>query len=207
MFSILDLYLRLSCMSATYCNADSRRKILETVAWSFQALSPFVYIWPSYSWKLPHHFTKCIHIMVKFQFQISTSICFSFNFHQHLSTQGKGEFPTHDPWGVPFSATYCKDRWMLGGQRLAGDYVACLEGIQGDLDYIRTMMMPARLFEKIQYCFLFDSFCKCFHKIPNQNKSKSKQKIKTKIGFPLKSLRILLETNVLLLVSSSGLDI
>lgn len=29
---------RLSCMSATYCNHLSRRKILEAITWSFQCL-------------------------------------------------------------------------------------------------------------------------------------------------------------------------
>lgn len=31
--------LRLSCMSGTYCNGDSRKLILETLAWSFNCLS------------------------------------------------------------------------------------------------------------------------------------------------------------------------
>ena len=32
----------------------------------------------------------------------------------------------------------------MGGQQIAGGFVAILEGIQGDQDYIRTMMYPSR---------------------------------------------------------------
>lgn len=57
---------------------------------------------------------------------------------------GTGFYPTHDAWGRAFSKEYCKDRWRLGGQKICGQFVACLEGIQGDQDYIRTMMTPER---------------------------------------------------------------
>jgi hypothetical protein len=64
-----------------------------------------------------------------------------------MNRPGEGVYPTHDPWGTPFSISYEKQRWKLGGQRIAGRYVGCLEGIQGDQDYIRTMMTPARAWD------------------------------------------------------------
>ena len=61
-----------------------------------------------------------------------------------VTGSGDGRFPTHDPWGRAFSKDYNKDRWKLGGQEIAGPYKGCLEGIQGDQDYVRAMMTPAR---------------------------------------------------------------
>ena len=61
-----------------------------------------------------------------------------------MPDSGDGFFPQADPWGKKFSQEYCKDRWRVAGQRIAGPFHGCLEGIQGDQDYIRTMMSPSR---------------------------------------------------------------
>ena len=72
-----------------------------------------------------------------------------------LPISGVGTFPSHDPWNKPFSREYFKDRWLLAGQRIAGNFVGCLEGIQGDQDYIRTMMTPERSLETNQYNYIY----------------------------------------------------
>ena len=58
--------------------------------------------------------------------------------------QGDGVYPETDPWGGEF-----KDRWRasLAGQRIAGQYVSVLEGIQGDQDFIRILFNPSRSME------------------------------------------------------------
>lgn len=60
---------------------------------------------------------------------------------------GIGRFPSCDPWGQPFSKQYYPHRMALANQRIAGDYVAVLEGIQGDQDYIRILFSPERCHE------------------------------------------------------------
>ena len=60
------------------------------------------------------------------------------------SCYGTGMYPFSDPWGKPFSKDYCRDRWKLAGTRIAGPFLSCLEDVQGDQDYIRSMMTPAR---------------------------------------------------------------
>ena len=74
-----------------------------------------------------------------------------------VTGSGDGRFPTHDPWGKEFTKNYNKDRWKLGGQKIAGPFKGCLEGIQGDQDYVRAMMTPARFWannSSISYNFL-----------------------------------------------------
>ena len=66
---------------------------------------------------------------------------------------GIGRFPSCDPWGQPFSKQYYPHRMALANQRIAGDYVAVLEGIQGDQDYIRILFSPERCHED-WYSFL-----------------------------------------------------
>ena len=55
---------------------------------------------------------------------------------------GNGLYPYHDPWGRSFTKDYCKSRWALRGQPIAGGYRAILEGIQGDQDFIRILFSP-----------------------------------------------------------------
>ncbi len=57
---------------------------------------------------------------------------------------GTGVYPSHDPWGRAFSKEYDKRRFQLSGQRIAGQYVGILDGVQGDQDYIRVMFKPSR---------------------------------------------------------------
>ena len=68
-------------------------------------------------------------------------------------------YPSCDPWGKPFSKAYCKKRFEMSGQRIAGPYVGCLDGILGDQDYIKTILSPARFLDK---CSVFRKFTKCF---------------------------------------------
>ena len=66
---------------------------------------------------------------------------------------GTGRYPSHDPWNRPFSKDYCKSRWVLGGQLIAGGFTSVLEGIQGDQDFIRILFSPSRPWN--QYWCLF----------------------------------------------------
>ena len=61
--------------------------------------------------------------------------------------QGTGTYPHVDPWGQNFKDRH---RSALSGQRIAGDYVAVLEGVQGDQDFIRILFSPSR-FLKLKY--------------------------------------------------------
>ena len=57
---------------------------------------------------------------------------------------GSGLYPYDDPWERSFTKDYCKSRWALRGQPIAGGYRAILEGIQGDQDFIRILFSPSR---------------------------------------------------------------
>lgn len=135
-------------MSATYCNEDSRKKILEAICWSFQALCASAYLFLFFlmlpTWNLPKPIGPKKNPVPSTAYPVTGS--------------GDGRFPTHDPWGKEFTKSYNKDRWKLGGQKIAGPFKGCLEGIQGDQDYVRAMMTPARFWannSSISYNFLF----------------------------------------------------
>ena len=68
-----------------------------------------------------------------------------------IAFQGSGVYPSCDPWGKPFSRTYCKKRFELSGQRIAGPYVGCLDAILGDQDYIKTIMSPSRFLDTARF--------------------------------------------------------
>ena len=46
--------------------------------------------------------------------------------------------------GGPFSKSYFPRRWRMAGMQIASDFVAVLEGLQGDQDFIRILFQPAR---------------------------------------------------------------
>lgn len=56
-FGLPKIPVRLSCMSATDCNEDSRKKNLEAICWSFQALCASAYLFLFFlmlpTWNLP----------------------------------------------------------------------------------------------------------------------------------------------------------
>lgn len=55
------------------------------------------------------------------------------------SVSGTGRYPTHDPWGQPFTETYMKERMVLGGTLLAQGWSGCLAGVQCDQEYLVKM--------------------------------------------------------------------
>ena len=61
-----------------------------------------------------------------------------------LCCQGLGVHPHEDPWGVPFSESYCRDRWLRAGSRLCGPYTFALDGIQGDADFVAALFQLNR---------------------------------------------------------------
>ena len=57
---------------------------------------------------------------------------------------GTGCFPTTDPWGREFTKTFHPQRMKLGGKKICGDFVAILEAVQADQDFIRILFKPDR---------------------------------------------------------------
>ena len=136
----LPLWLRISCMSGSYCNDESRRLILEAIRWSFQALCNLFC-------KNGAHAVPYISIFAIYMI------------HSLMLGLGTGRYPSHDPWNKPFSKEYCKSRWMLSGQPIADGYVSILDGVQGDQDFIRILFNPSRpstQMGRFMLIFLFD---------------------------------------------------
>ena len=57
---------------------------------------------------------------------------------------GIGVYPSRDPWGKEFNKSYQRSRWAKAGKSIASGYVAVLEGIQADQDFVRTLFNPSR---------------------------------------------------------------
>lgn len=70
---------RISCMSGTYCNHYSRTRILETIAWSFEALSisagPRFKFWPM-EFSNKHIFFVFHTPMIVFFWSVNMEVCF-----------------------------------------------------------------------------------------------------------------------------------
>ena len=106
-------------MSGTYGNSHSRTKILQAIAWSFQVLRTF------------HAQFELLDNSVNHP---AASICHP----------GTGIYPAKDPWNRTFDGGYFPRRAAKAGKKIAGQFVAVLEGIQGDQDYIRILFQPER---------------------------------------------------------------
>ena len=82
-------------------------------------------------------------------------------FHSTVSParQGRGVFPTHDPWEVAFSRSYCPERFSKAGSPIGGYVYYCgiLEGIQSDLDFLRCMFDLQRTSARQLFCHLCNS--------------------------------------------------
>ena len=140
-----------------YCNEDSRKKNLETICWSFQALcvsATFFLI-----------FLMLPTLLEPAKPMGTKNTCPSTAYP--ITGSGHGRFPTHDPWGKEFTKDYNKDRWKLGGQKIAGSFKGCLEGIQGDQDYVRAMMTPARFWANKNSSKCFKHFSKSTNGAPS----------------------------------------
>lgn len=68
-------------------------------------------------------------------------------FHHLTCAQGNGEYPAVDPWGVEFSATYTPERQKVANTRIMGPWHACLDGVQGDADFIAHLFHLKRRFD------------------------------------------------------------
>ena len=78
-------------------------------------------------------------------------------FCQFFVGLGSGRYPTHDPWNRAFTNEYCKTRFQLGGQPIAGKYKGILDGIQADQDFVRILFKPSRSLVNSNFsstCFL-----------------------------------------------------
>ena len=70
--------------------------------------------------------------------------------------KGLGVHPHTDPWGRCFSMDFHPDRWKLAGTPLSGNYVYCLDGVQGDADFVAAMFGLKRLMpSNTKYVFFY----------------------------------------------------
>lgn len=129
--STLDSRILCSVRNTSKTTNEARAHILQVLAWSFEALRVldkwyyFLLFW--FFQKKPS-----IHLIQPhlYQFPSAWSI-------PHGS--GLGVHPLADPWGTPFSDHYNPDRYQRAGTRICGDYTACMDGIQGDADFVAAM--------------------------------------------------------------------
>ncbi len=57
---------------------------------------------------------------------------------------GLGVHPECDPWGKKFSADYYPNRYEIAGTRISGPFTYCLDGIQGDADFVASLFSLQR---------------------------------------------------------------
>ena len=62
-----------------------------------------------------------------------------FRTQQRNHLEGLGVHPDTDPWGRRFSADFHADRWTIAGTPIAGRWTFCLDGVQGDADFVAAM--------------------------------------------------------------------
>ena len=62
--------------------------------------------------------------------------------------QGEGVYPDVDPFGRPFDRNYEPGRAALAGTRIMGPYVAVLEGVQADQDFLPCSIPPTELLQQ-----------------------------------------------------------
>lgn len=78
-----------------------------------------------------------VEIYTPYSFYVHVCVCLR-------SMRGSGVYPEVDPFGARFSAIHNPERWRMAGTRIAGQYVAVLEGIQADQDFVRVVLRPDR---------------------------------------------------------------
>lgn len=127
-------------MNMAYCNIKSRERVLEVIAWSFGCLRCL----------MQSVFARCVE----------PCVCLLGNWESHCL--GTGVYPTSDPWGTRFSRLYCPERLQLAGTRIAGHFVACLEGIQADQDFVRVVLRPDRTVMALSVLLMRVFVCACF---------------------------------------------
>ncbi|CAE6910451.1 unnamed protein product [Symbiodinium natans] len=57
---------------------------------------------------------------------------------------GKGEHPACDPWGRPFTSSYCPQRRKLAGCKLAGGFFGVFDGVQADQEFLKKTFQLQR---------------------------------------------------------------
>lgn len=157
--STLDTRLLYAVRNTDKTSPESRKKILETLAWSFEAMRNFVIKWYALFLLCTNLFpTTCKnhtevehtqnHSMIQKQFWISI-------------IWGCGRHPSCDPWGREFSETYHPSRFRKANTELCGGYTFVLDGVQGDADFIAAMFglnRPSKFFRVTCYSFGFKNY-------------------------------------------------
>lgn len=120
----MNQMLRCACVNTVFSKTIAREKVLEVLAWSFQALSSSAKnIWFSFEAK------ECT--------THDQRSCYVLCIHWTYLVWGKGEYPSLDPWGNSFSEKHDPHRFRLAGTKIS--YFGILEGIQCDQDYLRIL--------------------------------------------------------------------
>ena len=76
----------------------------------------------------------------------------------YTRAQGKGAWPSRDPWGVPFSENYHPARAALAGQDLASGWRAVFAGMQGDQEFLHKLFRFQRYVHAYMKSFVYFQF-------------------------------------------------
>ena len=84
--------------------------------------------------------------------EILKVLAWSFNALRHAVAEledlvhrsGEGVYPSCDAFGKTFSPTFDRERHQLAGERVAGNFVACLDGIQADQEFVAKLFRPTK---------------------------------------------------------------
>ena len=72
---------------------------------------------------------------------------------------GVGRHPAEDPWQRPFSPSYYPNRHKIAGSPISGRFTFCLDGVQGDADFIAALFELKRFIGSIWITlFIFHVF-------------------------------------------------
>ena len=124
----MNQMLRCACINTVFSKTIAREKVLEVLAWSFQALSSSAKnIWFSFEAK------ECT--------THDQRSCYVLCIHWTYLVWGKGEYPSLDPWGNSFSEKHDPHRFRLAGTKIS--YFGILEGIQCDQDYLDSFQFAS----------------------------------------------------------------
>ena len=143
--STLDSRIAISIRNSNKTTVEARHKILEVLAWSFEALRiwdliSFTFFYCGIFWLKPIISSDDPRI---YDPHPNPELLPFTKLHRQYS--GRGEHPHQDPWGEPFTEAYYPERKLLAGSRLSGRYNYVLDGIQGDADFVAALFSLNRI--------------------------------------------------------------
>ena len=141
---------RTSILNVVYSKDEARERVMETLAWSINALG----FWATLSTLLS---TLSFINIVKIGM-----LLFFFCALKTPNSLGTGRYPSTDPWGQPFSPNYNKHRYEVAGELLFPNedgivWRGIMEGIQADQDFLRLMLHLTRTASHQHFCLYCDA--------------------------------------------------